>query len=68
MRRLLLPAVGLFALALTLPLVGAAQPNDSLNGISVPPGEELPGSAIPTATDTTEKDAPFVATDQRVVE
>jgi tRNA G37 N-methylase Trm5 len=33
-----------------------------------PFGEEHPGSAVPTATDTTQRDAPFVATDQRVVE
>jgi len=68
MPRFVPPVVGVLVLSLVVPLAGVAQTTDSLDAGASPPGEELPGSAVPTATDTTEKDAPFVATDQRVVE
>lgn len=68
MSRLLPAFVGLLALSFAFSPAGTAQTPDSLSADTLPPGDQLPGSAIPTATDTAEKDAPFVATDQQVVE
>lgn len=58
--------LGTLFLVTALPLTGAAQENPA-PADTLPPGEELPQSAVPTETDTTDKDAPYVATDQRIV-
>jgi len=66
MREFLL-LLGISFLILAAPLSGAAQTTDSLRVDTLVPGEELPDSAIPPSTDTGEKDAPYVATDQQIV-
>lgn len=66
MARHLTYLLGLLCLTAALPLMGAAQ-ESPVTVDTLSPGEELPQSAVPTETDTTDKDAPYVATDQRVV-
>ena len=66
MARSLSCLLGVLCLMVALPLVGAAQ-NPPATPDTLPPGQELPGSVIPAETDTTDKDAPYVATDQRIV-
>ncbi len=46
--------------------MGAAQENP-VTVDTLPPGEVLPQSAVPSEVDTTDKDAPYVATDQGIV-
>jgi protein-L-isoaspartate O-methyltransferase len=59
--------LGTLCLMAVLPLMGMAQENP-VTADTLPPGEELPQSAVPTEADTTDKDAPYVATDQRIVQ
>lgn len=61
--------VGVFVLTAAFSSVGWAQETDSLDADSLPTGEELPEWAVPSTTDTTQKerDAPYVATSQRIV-
>ena len=66
MARSLSCLLGVLCLTVALPLVGAAQ-DPPATPDTLPPGQELPQSAIPAETDTTDKDAPYVATDQRIV-
>lgn len=58
--------LGVLCLTSALPLAGAAQENPTPTD-TLSPGEEVSQSAIPAETDTTDKDAPYVATDQRIV-
>lgn len=59
--------VGVFLLTAVFSSAGWAQETDSLEVDSIVTGEELPEWAVPSTTDTTEKDAPYVATSQRIV-
>lgn len=68
MLRLFACFAGILVLSLAFSPAGTAQEADSLSSEAPPPGDGRPDSAVPTAPDTTEKDAPYVATDQRVVE
>lgn len=52
---------------LALPVASMAQEGEPVQTDTLPPGEELPGAVVPPQTDTTDKDAPYVATDQRIV-
>jgi len=67
MARRLSCLLGTLCLMAVLPLMGMAQENP-VTADTLPPGEELPQSAVPTEADTTDKDAPYVATDQRIVQ
>jgi len=58
--------LGTLCLAAALPAMGTAQENPVAVD-TLPPGDELPDAAIPSDVDTTDKDAPYVATDQRIV-
>jgi protein-L-isoaspartate O-methyltransferase len=56
----------MLCLAVTLPLGGAAQETPAVAD-TLPAGQALSQSAVPTEADTSDKDAPYVATDQRIV-
>ena len=66
MARLLPRLSSLLVLMVALPVAGLAQ-EEPAAADTLPPGEELPETAVPTQADTTEKDAPYVATNQRIV-
>jgi hypothetical protein len=66
MARLLPRLSSLLVLMVALPVAGLAQEEPAATD-TLPPGEELPETAVPTQADTTEKDAPYVATNQRIV-
>lgn len=66
MARSLSCLLGVLCLTSALPLVGAGQENP-VTADTLPPGQEVSQSAIPAETDTTDKDAPYVATNQRIV-
>jgi len=64
--RHLLCLLGTLCLVVALPLVGAAQETPAVAD-TLPAGQALPQSAVSTEADTSDKDAPYVATDQRIV-
>lgn len=66
MNRLLF-LLGVLFWTAVLPAVGTAQEMDPATVDTLPPGEEVPQTAVPSGLDTTEKDAPYVATSQRIV-
>lgn len=67
MHRFVPRLLGMLILAAVLPLTGAAQEIDSLVGDPLVLDEGLDPSAVPSASDTTERDAPYVPTSQRIV-
>lgn len=59
--------VGTLLSIAALPSTGTAQETGSLEVQPLPPGNERLQSAVSTPLDTTDKDAPYVATSQRIV-